>query len=125
MVTLVVIIMSAAILVQTTIEQFPLIRIVQISAVLSGEVPYGLFFCGLAYASGAAGIAKRGALVQQTNAIESLSNIDVLCMDKTGTLTANRMQLHAVLPLSGQDEAKVRAAVGAFVHSAGTSNATE
>lgn len=99
MVTLVVIIMSAAILVQTTIEQFPLIRIVQISAVLSGQVPYGLFFLvALAYASGAAGIAKRGALVQQTNAIESLSNIDVLCMDKTGTLTANRMQLQAVLP---------------------------
>jgi cation-transporting ATPase E len=27
--------------------------------------------------------------VQQVNAVESLSNIDVLCMDKTGTLTAN------------------------------------
>lgn len=28
---------------------------------------------------------------QQSNAVESLSNIDVLCMDKTGTLTANRL----------------------------------
>ena len=32
-----------------------------------------------------------GALVQQANAIESLSNVDVLCLDKTGTLTANKL----------------------------------
>lgn len=125
MVTLVVIIISGAILVQTVIEQFPLIRIVQISAVLSGQVPYGLFFLvALAYATGAAGIAKRGALVQQTNAIESLSNVDVLCMDKTGTLTANRMQLSAVVTLSGADDTQVRHAMGVFARSASTSNAT-
>ncbi len=124
MVTLVVIIISGAILVQTTIEQFPLIRIVQISAVLSGQVPYGLFFLvALAYATGAAGIAKRGALVQQTNAIESLSNVDVLCMDKTGTLTANRMQLNDVAILA-PGEAAIRQAIGIFAHSASTSNAT-
>lgn len=125
MVTLVVIIISGAILVQTTIEQFPLIRIVQISAVLSGQVPYGLFFLvALAYATGAAGIAKRGALVQQTNAIESLSNIDVLCMDKTGTLTANRMQLNDVTILATGDATTIRQAIGVFARSASTSNAT-
>ena len=71
--------MSGVILLQTVIENFPLIRIVQISAVLSGQVPYGLFFLvALAYAVGAAGIAKRGALVQQTNAVESLSNVGMI-----------------------------------------------
>ena len=55
----------------------------------------GLFYMiVVAYALGASTIARQGALVQQVNAIESLSNIDVLCMDKTGTLTANRLLLH-------------------------------
>ena len=96
LVTFIVALMSGVILLQTVLENFPLIRIVQISAVLSGQVPYGLFFLiALAYAVGAAGIAKRGALVQQTNAVELLSNVNVLCMDKTGTLTANRLLFHA------------------------------
>jgi cation-transporting ATPase E len=125
LVTLVVMLMSGAILVQTVIEQFPLIRIVQISAVLSGQVPYGLFFLvALAYATGAATIAKRGALVQQTNAVESLSNVDVLCMDKTGTLTANRLQLQSIWVAGADPEDQVRTWLGTFARSAQTQNAT-
>jgi cation-transporting ATPase E len=125
LVTFVVALMSGVILFQTVLEDFPLIRIVQISAVLSGQVPYGLFFLiALAYAVGAAEIAKRGALVQQTNAVESLSNVDVLCMDKTGTLTANRLLFHAVYPLPGLDEATLRMRLGTFARSASTSNTT-
>ena len=45
-------------------------------------------------------ILRFGALVQQSNAIESLSHIDVLCLDKTGTLTANRLQVAEIYPLS-------------------------
>ena len=32
-------------------------------------------------------MARRGALAQQLNAIESLASVDVVCLDKTGTLT--------------------------------------
>ncbi len=125
LVTFIVALMSGVILLQTVIESFPLIRIVQVSAVLSGQVPYGLFFMvALAYAVGAAGIAKRGALVQQTNAVESLSNVNVLCMDKTGTLTANRLLFHAVQPLADVDEAILRLRLGIFARSASTSNTT-
>lgn len=125
LVTFVVALISGVILLQAVLENFPLIRIVQISAVLSGQVPYGLFFLvALAYAVGAAGIARRGALVQQTNAVESLSNVNVLCMDKTGTLTANRLKFHAVQPLDGLDEAGVRQRLGSFARSASTGNAT-
>jgi cation-transporting ATPase E len=125
LVTFIVALMSGVILLQTVLENFPLIRIVQISAVLSGQVPYGLFFLiALAYAVGAAGIARRGALVQQTNAVESLSNVDVLCMDKTGTLTANRLLFHAIRPLADLDEATVRVRLGTFARSASTSNTT-
>jgi cation-transporting P-type ATPase E len=125
LVTFIVALMSGVILLQAVLENFPLIRIVQISAVLSGQVPYGLFFLvALAYAVGAAGIAKRGALVQQTNAVESLSNVNVLCMDKTGTLTANRLLFHAVQPLTDVDEATLRLRLGTFARSASTSNTT-
>jgi cation-transporting ATPase E len=125
LVTFIVVLMSLVILLQTVLENFPLIRIVQISAVLSGQVPYGLFFLiALAYAVGAAGIAKRGALVQQTNAIESLSNVNVLCMDKTGTLTANRLRFHALEPLADIDEATLRQRLGMFARSASATNTT-
>ena len=72
--------MSFAILFQALLESFALTpRIVQVSAVLSGQIPYGLFFIvALAYATGAATLAKRGALVQQTNAVESLANVDTV-----------------------------------------------
>lgn len=123
-VTLVVALMSFAILFQAVLEDFPLTRIVQVSAVLSGQVPYGLFFLiALAYATGAATLAKKGALVQQTNAVESLANLDTVCLDKTGTLTANRIQVEDVVSF-GAELASVRRVLGAFAHSTGTPNGT-
>jgi cation-transporting ATPase E len=125
LVTLIVALMSLVILLTAVLESLPFIRIVQISAVLSGQVPYGLFFLiTIAYTLGAAAIAKQGALVQQVNAIESLSNVNVLCMDKTGTLTANRLGFYALQSLSGMDENTVRIRLGEFARSATVTNKT-
>ena len=67
------------------------------ATLLAGLVPNGLFVSiAVAYALGAVRILRFGALVQQSNAIESLSHVDVLCLDKTGTLTANRLAVEAV-----------------------------
>ena len=49
-------------------------------------------------------IGQQGGLVQQINAIESLSNVTVLCTDKTGTLTANKIKYNDVYPV-GVDRA--------------------
>ena len=69
---------------------------------LVGLVPNGLFVSiAIAYALGAVRIVRYGALVQQSNAVESLSNVDVLCLDKTGTLTANRLVVEQVVRLAG------------------------
>lgn len=125
LVMLIVAMMSIIIIVAGLLEGFTALRLVQIAAVLSGQVPYGLFLMiVVAYALGAATIAKQGALVQQTNAIESLSNIDVLCTDKTGTLTANRLLYNDLLPLDGADRNNVTQALGDFVHSATAGNKT-
>ncbi|RKO97918.1 hypothetical protein CXG81DRAFT_13042 [Caulochytrium protostelioides] len=45
-------------------------------------------------AVGAAYLAKKKAIVQKLSAIESLAGVDVLCSDKTGTLTANKLSIH-------------------------------
>ncbi len=53
----------------------------------------------VAYALGAVRMAGKGALIQQSNAVESLSHVDVLCTDKTGTLTTNQITAHDVRSL--------------------------
>jgi cation-transporting ATPase E len=119
------VLMSSTILGQAALEGFTLLRTVQITAVLSGLVPYGLFFLiAVAYASGAVVIARQGALVQQVNAVESLSNVDVVCTDKTGTLTTGRLTLAGVETVGGQEPAEARAALGALAHGAATANLT-
>jgi H+-transporting ATPase len=45
-------------------------------------------------AVGAAYLAKRKAIVQKLTAIEALAGVDVLCSDKTGTLTANKLTIN-------------------------------
>ncbi|MCA9891617.1 MAG: HAD-IC family P-type ATPase [Anaerolineae bacterium] len=102
----------------------PFVREVQMAAVVAGLIPNGLFFMViLSYALGALRIVQQGALVQQTNAVESLSNITVLCTDKTGTLTANRIKYEDVHPI-GIEKAKLEKLLGEFVTSMSTSNKT-
>jgi cation-transporting ATPase E len=119
------VLMSGAILAQAALEGFTLLRVVQITAVLSGLVPYGLFFLiAVAYTSGATRIAACGALVQQVNAVESVSNVDVVCTDKTGTLTTGRLTLKEVEPVGAHDPGVIPAPLGAFAHSVTTPNLT-
>ncbi|HSC51103.1 MAG TPA: cation-transporting P-type ATPase [Gaiellaceae bacterium] len=57
------------------------------------NVPEGLLpTITLALALGVAGLARRGALVKRLSAVETLGSTSVICTDKTGTLTENRMR---------------------------------
>jgi cation-transporting P-type ATPase E len=102
----------------------PFVELVERLVVVIGLVPQGLLLAiVVAYALGAMRVAGRGALVQQTNAIESLSNVDTFCLDKTGTLTTNRLRLADVRPLGiGRDDLHNR--LSSFVASATTGNKT-
>ncbi|MCZ2099481.1 MAG: hypothetical protein LC121_25110 [Anaerolineae bacterium] len=102
----------------------PALRSVQMAAVIAGLVPNGLFFMVIvAYALGALRIVQRGALIQQSNSVESLSNVNVLCMDKTGTLTANRIHYQDAYPL-GIEKSALERTLGEFAHSITASNKT-
>ena len=60
---------------------------------LAGNVPEGLLpVITLALAVAVSALARRGALVKRLSAVETLGCTDVICTDKTGTLTENRMR---------------------------------
>ncbi|CEP20345.1 PMA1 [Cyberlindnera jadinii] len=54
-------------------------------------------------AVGAAYLAKKQAIVQKLSAIESLAGVEILCSDKTGTLTKNKLSLHEPYTVAGVD----------------------
>ncbi|KAI7969767.1 hypothetical protein EIK77_006715 [Talaromyces pinophilus] len=54
-------------------------------------------------AVGAAYLAKRKAIVQKLSAIESLAGVEILCSDKTGTLTKNKLSLEEPYTVPGVD----------------------
>jgi len=64
---------------------------------LAGNVPEGLLpVITLALAVAVGALAREGALVKRLSAVETLGSTDVICTDKTGTLTENRMRPSAV-----------------------------
>jgi magnesium-transporting ATPase (P-type) len=88
-------------------------------------IPEGLIvLVSLTYAVAAARMARRGVLAQQLNAIESLASVDVLCVDKTGTLTESSLRVAELVPADGQSEQTLAAALARLAASASTRNAT-
>ena len=61
----------------------------------------------LASALGARALARQGVLPTRLSAVDEAASIDVLCSDKTGTLTRNQLSVTSVYPLPGFDESRV------------------
>ncbi|PWY74717.1 plasma membrane H(+)ATPase [Aspergillus eucalypticola CBS 122712] len=73
-------------------------------ALLIIGVPVGLpVVTTTTMAVGAAYLAKKKAIVQKLTAIESLAGVDILCSDKTGTLTANKLSIREPYVAEGVD----------------------
>lgn len=78
-------------------------------------VPEGLvLMTSLAFAVGVVRLGRRQCLVQELPAIEGLARVDVVCADKTGTLTENGMRVSQVVELPGAEGLPVRAALAAL-----------
>jgi cation-transporting ATPase E len=64
------------------------------AATITSMVPQGLVLTAtVAFTLGAVTMSRRGAVVQRLNAVETMAQIDVICTDKTGTLTTNQLRL--------------------------------
>lgn len=105
-------------------RSYSLNDVAQRSAVIAGLVPAGLLLAiTLAYGLGAVRMIGQDVLIQQANAVESLSNVDVLCLDKTGTLTTNQIELQEVSPI-GMSEVALRSLLGTYAASTKAGNKT-
>ncbi|MGB9695762.1 MAG: HAD-IC family P-type ATPase [Ignavibacteria bacterium] len=98
----------------------------EIATILISLVPQGLvLMSSVTFALGVYRISKLGAIVQRLNAIESFSNVQVVCMDKTGTLTENRLSVAKkviIKPLVGNSD--VISLLGSYAKLSSDKNAT-
>ena len=84
-------------------------------AALVGMIPEGLYLLtSVAMAASALKLAKERVLVQDMNCIETLARVDVLCVDKTGTITEPKMEVENVIPLSVDPPERLEAVLGAL-----------
>ncbi|MFE1957241.1 cation-translocating P-type ATPase [Streptomyces sp. NPDC059479] len=78
-------------------------------------IPEGLvLLTSVAFAIGVIRLARKQCLVQELPAIEGLARVDVVCLDKTGTLTEGGMNVSELRVLGGADETYVRKVLGAI-----------
>ena len=65
-----------------------------------GMIPEGLvLLTSVTFILGVGRLAKKRALVQEMEAIESLARVDVLCTDKTGTVTTGELRVNEIVPI--------------------------
>jgi cation-transporting P-type ATPase E len=87
-------------------------------------VPEGLvLLASIAFATGVTRLARHRVVVRELAALEGLARVDVLCIDKTGTLTTGRLTLGSVQTITGS-AADTRAALAALASCDPAPNAT-
>ncbi len=97
------------------VRGFPITDLWQmIAATVTSMVPQGLVLTAtLMMVVTALRLTVRGAAIQRLAAVEAMASIDVLCLDKTGTLTTGRLSLDRVRTIAG-DDADVRSTLRLF-----------
>lgn len=94
-------------------------------AALIGMIPQGLvLLTSTVLVISAARLARRSVLIQQFYCIEMLARVDVLCLDKTGTITSGSMDVSCVMDAPGRAQGSALEAAASVV-SASASDANE
>ena len=99
----------AVVIVMSLIRGAPLFEMIPLMLVLlMSAVPVALpVMFTVSMAIGSAELAKRGVLVTRLSASEDAATMDVLCVDKTGTITMNQLAVTGVIPLEHSTESDV------------------
>lgn len=91
-----------------------------------GMIPEGLVLLTSAtFIVSVVKLAKYKTLVQQLSATEILARVDVLCMDKTGTVTEGKLKLKDVVPLGNENISNINKALGILSHNLPSKNPTQ
>ncbi len=100
-------------------------RVQFLTAGVVNLVPEGLILLiSLTAAVSALKMAQRGVLAQQLNAVESLASVDLVCTDKTGTLTEPKLRVVGLVPAVDEDETSLARELTAYALSAPSRNLT-
>ena len=102
-------VLLAVVVVMSLIRGSPLFEMIPLMLVLlMSAVPVALpVMFTVSMAIGSAELAKRGVLVTRLSASEDAATMDVLCVDKTGTITMNQLAVTGVIPLEQAAESDV------------------
>ena len=99
--------------------------IVNTVAALIGMIPEGLILLtSTVLAVSVIRLSRHKVLVQNLYCIETLARVDVLCLDKTGTITCDEMELKQIIPLLGQEETKTDEILASIAHASHDDNST-
>lgn len=95
------------------------------SAAVLGMIPEGLILLtSVALALGVIRLTRKRVLVKTMGSIETLARVDILCLDKTGTLTSGELQVKTITPVEGSSLATLEVAIGQLAHDLNEDNAT-
>jgi plasma-membrane proton-efflux P-type ATPase len=102
-------VLLGVVIVLSLIRGSPLLEMVSLMLVLlMSAVPVALpVMFTVSMAVGSKELAKRGVLVTRLSAAEDAATMDVLCVDKTGTITMNQLAVTGVIPLEQASESDV------------------
>lgn len=95
-------------------------------AAILGMIPEGLYMtASIAMVVSAMRLARQDVLVQNMRCIETLARVNVLCVDKTGTITENEMKVERMEPVSENiDEEELNRLIGDLVYAQDSDNIT-
>ena len=96
-----------------------------ISGFMVSMIPSGLYLLtSVALATAVIRLSKEKARVQDFYSVEMLARINLLCVDKTGTITDGTMTVQKIIPYGAYSEGKVTAILTDYAHLSRDNNAT-
>lgn len=99
--------------------------VTHVVAALVGMIPEGLILLtSTVLAVGVIRLSKHNVLVQELYCIETLARVDVLCLDKTGTITEGHMVIHKAVPINGTTDKELADALNSLTASLSDDNPT-
>ena len=91
-----------------------------------GMIPEGLvLLTSVSFIVGVGKLAMKQALVQEMEAIEALARVNVLCLDKTGTITTGQLEVEQVIPCGSMSEEQIQVAMQEITYAFGDVNPTQ